>query len=162
MKKRKSGTILIVSVLSTVLFAQAAFAAYTMNRSTWPTVSSGSTGGFVEATQADLWSSGLSGTVGTIDGSFGPATTTAVKSFQTSNALTADGSVGPATRTAFAAYEVSAGITSKYYRNPASSTYKTYYSVTPDGAGGQSLNYYLTYKWEGALVKSGLVYYRAS
>jgi zinc D-Ala-D-Ala carboxypeptidase len=114
--------------------------------------------GVVEATQADLWSSGLAGTVGTIDGSFGPATTTAVKSFQTSNGLTADGSVGPATRAAFTAYEVGSTPTSKYYRNPATSTYETFYALYPDGGGGQSLMYYLQYKWGGALVQSGEVY----
>ncbi|MEV0691478.1 peptidoglycan-binding protein [Streptomyces sp. NPDC050388] len=58
------------------------------------TVQSGATGNAVKAVQTELNSKGYSLTV---DGSFGPATLSAVKSFQSSKGLAVDGSVGPAT-----------------------------------------------------------------
>lgn len=62
---------------------------------TLPVLTSGTKGDAVKALQAVLnvrIGAGLS-----VDGSFGPATLSAVKKFQTQNSLTVDGSVGPAT-----------------------------------------------------------------
>ncbi|WP_051717440.1 GH25 family lysozyme [Streptomyces megasporus] len=58
------------------------------------TVQSGATGSAVKAVQTQLNSKGYSLAV---DGSFGPATLSAVKSFQSSKGLAVDGSVGPMT-----------------------------------------------------------------
>lgn len=121
---KKLLTVFPILSVSLIIFTQTAFASYTTDRSTWPTVKSGSTGGFVSALQADLWSSGLSSTVGTIDGSFGPNTKTAVESYQSSNGLTADGSVGPLTWAKFKSYETILSPTSKVYRNSGSTTYE--------------------------------------
>ncbi|WP_406308924.1 glycoside hydrolase domain-containing protein [Streptomyces sp. NBC_00623] len=67
------------------------FTAYT-------TVQSGSTGNLVKAAQCLLKAAGFD--PGTPDGTFGPATTTAARNFQTSRGLTADGVVGAKTWTA--------------------------------------------------------------
>ncbi|HEU5226676.1 MAG TPA: peptidoglycan-binding protein [Ktedonobacteraceae bacterium] len=65
---------------------------------TWPalivTTSQGNTGSAVQALQRQLNAHGASLTV---DGNFGPATTTAVKNFQSSHNLSADGIAGPQT-----------------------------------------------------------------
>ncbi|HEU5374220.1 MAG TPA: peptidoglycan-binding protein, partial [Ktedonobacteraceae bacterium] len=65
---------------------------------TWPvllvTTSQGSTGSAVKALQRQLNAHGASLTV---DGNFGPATNSAVRSFQSSHGLSVDGSAGPQT-----------------------------------------------------------------
>ncbi|HEY0641370.1 MAG TPA: N-acetylmuramoyl-L-alanine amidase [Pseudonocardiaceae bacterium] len=65
---------------------------------TWPvlvvTVRNGSTGEAVRGAQVQLR---RHGSTITVDGQFGPATETAVRSFQSSKALTVDGVVGPVT-----------------------------------------------------------------
>ncbi len=61
-----------------------------------PTLMSGSTGTDVKRLQRILVMIKLLAPAG-IDGSFGPQTETAVKSFQAGNGLTADGVVGPMT-----------------------------------------------------------------
>ncbi|GAA2442793.1 GH25 family lysozyme [Streptomyces macrosporus] len=60
----------------------------------WPVLKSGSTGVDVRALQYLLNARGYSTTV---DGSYGPATTSQVTAFQQANGLTADGITGPAT-----------------------------------------------------------------
>ncbi|WP_326624240.1 DUF1906 domain-containing protein [Streptomyces sp. NBC_01761] len=65
---------------------------------TYTTVQSGSTGNLVKAAQCLLKAAGFD--PGTPDGTFGPATTTAARNFQTSRGLTADGVVGAKTWTA--------------------------------------------------------------
>ncbi len=64
------------------------------------TLKPGDTGSQVKALQRELASLGY--TVGTIDGSYGPATIKAVTAFQRSRHLTPDGIVGPATLLALA------------------------------------------------------------
>lgn len=59
------------------------------------TLKPGDTGAQVRALQRTLTHLGYS--IGTIDGSYGPATKTAVSKFQRAHQLTADGIVGPAT-----------------------------------------------------------------
>lgn len=63
------------------------------------TVSSGASGDNVRWVQWYLWKLGYL-TESDIDGSFGPTTLAAVKSFQTDKSLDVDGKVGPATRAA--------------------------------------------------------------
>lgn len=58
------------------------------------TLSQGASGDAVRGLQVELRAAGHSLTV---DGSFGPATNTAVRSYQSSNGLVVDGSVGPIT-----------------------------------------------------------------
>ncbi|WP_299539018.1 peptidoglycan-binding protein [uncultured Streptomyces sp.] len=66
-----------------------------LSAGTTPTLSQGATGDPVKRLQRAL-TAALGSTVG-IDGSFGPATLTAVRSYQTSRGLSVDGAVGPAT-----------------------------------------------------------------
>lgn len=61
----------------------------------------GDTGAAVKTLQRALASAGYS--TGTVDGSYGPATKTAVTAFQHAHGLTADGVVGPKTLAALAA-----------------------------------------------------------
>ncbi|MER7848560.1 peptidoglycan-binding protein [Kitasatospora sp. NPDC096077] len=61
------------------------------------TIQQGEADGCVTQLQAEL---NLTGATLTVDGQFGPATGTAVRTFQTAHHLTADGLVGPATKTA--------------------------------------------------------------
>lgn len=82
--------IMLVSVVS--VFGVSASAA----DNPWPAVQAGSTNQqLVKAIQYLLTARGYYSM--SIDGSFGPGTTTAVKNFQSANGLTQDGSVGPAT-----------------------------------------------------------------
>lgn len=159
MERSKKLILLLSIVVATLFFVQSAFAAsYTFAFSTWATVQSGSSGNFVYPVQANLWSSGYSATVGTIDGSFGTKTTTAVKAFQTANNLTSDGIVGSVTWSKFDSYCVYTTQTDKVYLNPGSTTYQTNYTARNDGAGNLTVNWYLTYRSNGAIVNSGYVF----
>ncbi|MGW4231065.1 N-acetylmuramoyl-L-alanine amidase [Streptomyces sp. NPDC004980] len=73
--------------------------------SSYATQKSGSSGAQVKAVQKLLNDQGYA--AGAVDGSFGPATKSAVQAFQTARGLTADGTVGPKTWTAL----LSAGTT---------------------------------------------------
>jgi len=84
--KKSILSVFLVNIMIISLFTQVAFAAIT-----WPTLQNGSSGVNVYALQYLLnnQSAGI-----TVDGTFGPGTTTAVKNFQTSKGLTSDGIVG--------------------------------------------------------------------
>lgn len=79
------------------LLADGFFPWYDVLMTDIPTIQSGSTGQTVKNWQGLMNARGYSLTV---DGSFGPSTETATKSFQTSRKLSADGVVGPDTWTA--------------------------------------------------------------
>ena len=74
-----------------------------------PTVKKGSKGDAVKGLQNALNARGYD--VGTVDGIFGPATETAVKSFQRDFGLDVDGIVGPNTWEALGVYVVQSGDT---------------------------------------------------
>jgi len=74
-----------------------------------PTVKKGSKGDAVKGLQNALNARGYD--VGTVDGIFGPATETAVKSFQRDFGLDVDGIVGPYTWEALGVYVVQSGDT---------------------------------------------------
>ncbi|WP_082655289.1 peptidoglycan-binding domain-containing protein [Paenibacillus sp. 32O-W] len=154
---KKSSFTLTVMLVTSLFLVQVAFAS-SMYRTSWPTLRSGSTGGYVGSLQADLWSSGLSATVGTVDEVFGSGTKNGVIEFQEDNGLSGDGVVGSGTWGALESYTTNLDFNSRLYRNPGSTTYQTYYSLLPDGAGGQSYSYYLEYRSNGYVVASGVVW----
>ncbi|WP_454189839.1 peptidoglycan-binding domain-containing protein [Paenibacillus sp. Marseille-Q7038] len=123
----------------------------------YPTLSSGSSGGYVESLQANLWSSGLKSTVGDIDGKYGSGTGTAVKSYQSNAGLTADDIAGPATWKSMNKYVVNVGYDQFYYRHSGSTTFETFYRSTPNG-DGYDWRYDLRYKSNQYVVKTGIVY----
>ena len=104
-KKRKIELFIISLLLFALVFTsgsvnQAKAASYRINDlGTFPVIGSGYTtsGGFVEALQTVLWSSGYSSTVGAIDGYHGTSTANGIKSFQSKYGLTSDGIAGAAT-----------------------------------------------------------------
>jgi N-acetyl-anhydromuramyl-L-alanine amidase AmpD len=102
------------------------------NPRVWPIVSRGATGERVKTIQYLLRARGYSVTV---DGNFGPATETAVKSFQTSKGLTADGVVGANTWEALI-ITVRRGDTGDAVRAVQSQLVSKGYSVTVDGNFG--------------------------
>ncbi|MBA9084169.1 peptidoglycan hydrolase-like protein with peptidoglycan-binding domain [Fontibacillus solani] len=154
MKKRKISVVYSL-ILSTSLIIAGVVSAASNDFSGWPTLQSGSSGGYVRALQANLYAFGLSGTVGSIDGSYGANTVTAVKSFQTSESLTSDGKVGSATWNAMSYYTTVTVTDYEFYLwTPSSTTYWVNY-VNQSGGG---LKYYLTYKSNNSVVNSGTVY----
>lgn len=150
--KRKFST-LLVTLIASLGISGVVSAAVAQDFNNFPTRTQGSTGGYVKALQANLWSSGYQSTVGTVDGSFGPGTTSAVKSFQSSQGLTADGSVGPATWKKMSGYIVNESLNLFYYSHPGSTTYMTTYYATDT-----TMEYSLRYRSNGSVVSSGRVY----
>ena len=94
--------VVTVPPVTTPVVTQATTTAAAPSTSAPPTTTlkPGDTGSQVKALQQELASLGY--TVGTIDGSYGPATIKAVTAFQRGHHLTADGIVGPATLLALA------------------------------------------------------------
>jgi len=66
-----------------------------VNLDNCPTLAEGYHGGCVDQLQAEL--NGIEGLSLSVDGTFGPATSSAVAAFQQQNGLQPDGVVGPAT-----------------------------------------------------------------
>jgi murein DD-endopeptidase MepM/ murein hydrolase activator NlpD len=94
LRSRSSGSHLLAALAATAAFAMAAPSAVPGTAA--PAKAAGSSN--IAALQVALRGSGLYG--GTIDGVAGPATTAAVRRFQSRNGLAADGVAGPATRSA--------------------------------------------------------------
>jgi peptidoglycan hydrolase-like protein with peptidoglycan-binding domain len=87
--------LLAIGMVALLMFAGfAGYAPGSSEAASWPVLNSGTRGADVTALQHLLIARGYSQTV---DGLFGAGTETAVKDFQSKNALTADGVVGPAT-----------------------------------------------------------------
>lgn len=158
MKKFKNKIVLMFSAFLLVFMvsisskAEAATYSFT-NWSSFPVLGSGYTtsGNFVGFAQSLLYSAALSGTVGTIDKSYGSKTQAAVKSYQTKKGLTSDGYFGPSTWKSFQnnSYRTS---TSSYTHQDGSSTYETvlYYYAVGDG----SVNYNYNLYYMGSTVSS--------
>lgn len=158
MKKKKIG-IAVVSAILAISLLPISVSAQGLNKENWPTVGTGyiTSGGYVSALQADLWSSGYQSTVGNVDGIFGSATRTAVESFQTGEGLTSDGVVGSNTWSAFEDYNLYDSPNTRIYRHPGSTTYEVYYSLGTDSVN-QWVYYYLRYRSNGYVVSSGPVW----
>ncbi|TQL66611.1 zinc D-Ala-D-Ala carboxypeptidase [Nocardioides albertanoniae] len=92
------GTLLVTLATSLVAITSTAAPAQADACYTWDgTLRQGSTGAGVTQLQIRVAGWAASGTVFTIDGSYGPATTTAVRNFQAAYGLGADGVAGPNT-----------------------------------------------------------------
>lgn len=98
----------------------------------WPLVRNGDNGANVKTVQFLLLHRGYSVTA---DGAFGPATETAVKSFQTANALTADGIVGAGTWSKLVV-TLDVGANNNAVKGLQTQLNKNGYSLTVDGAFG--------------------------
>ncbi|GER87812.1 hypothetical protein KDW_19740 [Dictyobacter vulcani] len=85
-----AGILLLVFSLVTLMGVETLSVSSAQAATSWPTVQQGSVGENVDSIQLFLNARGSSLTV---DGDFGPATASAVKSFQTSNGLSASGIV---------------------------------------------------------------------
>ena len=118
----------------------------------FPTLRQGSTGGYVRALQANLWSAGFQSTVGTIDGSFGSGTTSAARSYQSNAGLTADGVVGSGTWSNMSRYNINETANLFTFHHPGSTTYETNYYATET-----TMTYTLSYR-TGGNISSGRVY----
>ncbi|REE81240.1 putative peptidoglycan binding protein [Paenibacillus taihuensis] len=152
--KKKSVVALSLAVAGSLMVAGIAAAAYATNFNSFPTLQQGASGGYVRALQANLYAFGQAATVGTIDGSFGSSTKTAVQNFQTAYGLTSDGSMGPASWSKMSAYTV-AETTSTFWLDTPSST--TYY-VDYNNPTTSSLVGKLKYKSDNTIVNSFTVY----
>ena len=120
----------------------------------WPTVAQGQSGNQVRAVQYLLDAHGASVTV---DGAFGSATTTAVRSFQSARGLTVDGTVGTATWQALVVtvQQNSTGpaVSAVQYLLTAHGT-----AVTVDGAFGSSTATAVrTFQYAYGLAADGIV-----
>ncbi|MBO0589613.1 MULTISPECIES: peptidoglycan-binding domain-containing protein [unclassified Sporosarcina] len=143
MMKRKVEIFIISLLLFTLVFTsssvnQVKAASYDWrNLGTFPVIGSGYTtsGGFVEAMQSTLWSSGYSSAVGTIDGYYGTGTANGIKSFQSGNGLASDGVAGAATWRKMETYTFNVDTWTRKYSNPGSSVYVTEFKMYSTGAG---------------------------
>jgi peptidoglycan hydrolase-like protein with peptidoglycan-binding domain len=141
--KKKVEVFIVSFLLLTLIFTfssvnQAKAASYNMrDLSTFPTVGYGykTGGGFVDAMQTILWSSGYSSAVGTIDGSFGANTANGIKSFQSKYGLVSDGIAGVATWRKMESFTYNVDTWSRKYSNPGSSVYMTEFKMYSTGAG---------------------------
>ncbi|MBP1896877.1 peptidoglycan-binding domain-containing protein [Paenibacillus lactis] len=160
MKKAFSKVLLLASSISLSSIIFLGTAADALFREEFPTLRSGSSGGYVRALQANLWSSGYQSTVGTVDGSYGSGTTNAVKAFQSREGLTSDGVAGSGTWSRMDTYVMPTGGYGQYrYLHPGSTTYETIYSYYATNVD-VTMSYYLQYRSNGNVVSSGLVFQR--
>ncbi|MEC0373098.1 peptidoglycan-binding domain-containing protein [Paenibacillus chibensis] len=150
--KRKSVTLLLGALVASLGVASAASAYPAQDFRSFPTVKSGSTGGYVRALQANLWASGYSSTVGNVDGSFGSGTTSAAKSYQSREGLSADGVVGSGTWANMSNYLVYNTEVSFWFQH-YSTTYTANYLSTET-----SMSYSLVYDPTNSVISSGRVY----
>lgn len=129
------------------------------DKSTWAWVGTGysTSGGFVGAVQSDLWASGYSGTVGTVDRTYGSKTNTAVKSFQSKYGLTADGTVGTGTWAKFEEYTYDIDSWTRLYTNPSGGAIEVDYKLHSTGTGS-SFDYYLVNKSTGQTYAQGNIW----
>lgn len=92
------GTLLVTLATSLVAITSTAAPAHADGCYTWSsTLKQGATGAAVTQLQIRVAGWASSGSIFAIDGSYGPATTTAVKNFQSAYGLSADGVAGPNT-----------------------------------------------------------------
>jgi len=112
-------------------------------------------GGFVKAAQANLWSAGEKLVVGSIDGSFGPATYQAVKNFQSKNGLSVDGNIGPGTWGLMEDYTIILDSRSRKFVHPNSPTYFTRFAQYAVGGGTVDNHWDLGYKSSGDYAGQG-------
>ncbi|MPY20061.1 peptidoglycan-binding domain-containing protein [Paenibacillus glucanolyticus] len=158
--KKKMKTILSLTLASVALVGSLGISgqAYADNDFRgWPTLRSGSTGGYVRALQSNLWAYGYQSTVGSVDGSFGSGVTSAVRAFQTKFGLTSDGVVGSGTWNRMSQNVVTEATDYIFYLDtPYSSTYWVNYYHP--GANTSTLNYDLMYKGGNSTVNTGRVY----
>ncbi|WP_433946987.1 peptidoglycan-binding domain-containing protein [Paenibacillus sp. SN-8-1] len=153
-KKKLSAIALSVSLVGSLMLAGVASAA-SNDFTGWPKLQSGSSGGYVRALQANLYAFGQSAKVGTIDGSYGSGTTSAVKAFQSGEGLTSDGIVGSGSWNKMSEYTTVETYNGSFYLWTGKST--TYWVDYINQSGG-GLKYYLRYKSDSSLVGSGTVY----
>ncbi|MNC52076.1 Zinc D-Ala-D-Ala carboxypeptidase precursor [compost metagenome] len=156
--KRSKKAFLSSAVASVALVGSlgiASLASAASDFSGFPTLSLGSSGGYVRALQANLWCYGQSGSVGTIDGSFGSGTKTGLMSFQSSKGLSADGVAGSATWNTMN-YSVTVEIPNTYFYlwTADSTTYWADYTTS----SSNHLTYNVKYKSNNSVVTSGTVY----
>ncbi|WP_405107066.1 peptidoglycan-binding domain-containing protein [Paenibacillus sp. FSL K6-1217] len=119
----------------------------------WPTLSQGSSGGYVRGLQANLYSFGQQSNVGSIVGNFGSGTRNGLINMQNSTGLTADGVAGSGTWNTMSNYSIFETQYNWIVHTPFSTTYKTSYSKRCS-----SLQYRLMYKNTSTTVQSGYIY----
>lgn len=160
MKKALSKVLLLATSISLSSMIFLGTAADALFREEFPTLRSGSSGGYVRALQANLWSSGYQSTVGTVDGNYGSGTTNGVKAFQSREGLTSDGVAGSSTWSRMDSYVRATGDYGGYvYTHPGSTTYETYYTYYATNAD-VTMTYYLRYRSNKNVVSSGVVFQR--
>ncbi|MGG3506574.1 peptidoglycan-binding domain-containing protein [Paenibacillus lautus] len=158
--KKKLKSILALTVASVALVGTLGITghAYADNDFTgWPTLRQGNSGGYVRALQANLYAYGFQSTVGSIDGSFGSGTTSAVRSYQTKKGLTSDGVVGSGTWNNMNISVTTEVFNYRFYLWSGDST--TYWvQYQHPGGNTSSLQYSLMYKSNNQVINSGNVY----
>lgn len=153
MMKKKIGLTLSTVMLGSLLML--AGMAYANGFSGWPTLSKGSSGGYVSGLQASLYAMGQQPSVGAVDGIFGTGTETGLINFQTNTGLVADGIAGSNTWSEFHDWATFETYTLWYLDTSYSSTYWTSFALTNNET---KLTYRVSYKGSNTSVYSGTVY----
>ncbi|WP_025709053.1 peptidoglycan-binding domain-containing protein [Paenibacillus graminis] len=150
MKQKKLFSIGSLLLTSSLLFGGMAAASGFYG---WPTLTQGSSGGYVRGLQANLYSFGQQSNVGSIDGNFGSGTRTGLINMQNSTGLTADGIAGSGTWNTMNNYSIFETEYNWVVHTPYSTTYQTSYFDS-----GSSLQYRIMYKNTSTTVQSGYIY----